>query len=409
MRHYLFISICLFFSELVVAQSARPAKPGKERWFCQMQIQDKAIDFFLEQRATRIFPPQFRIWNGRETIDLNFGRVEGDSVVYPISIYDSELRLPLKMGSDFAGRYVKNDTKVPGYFLPFVAKKEMAIPPNRFFTFKPVLPGNWSLEFLENGLITDTGFGVFTQSGDSIYGSILTETGDYRYLNGRQLDRESGYFQSFNGAQTYRFEWVGDGSMISGTFYINKTRRISFRGLKTDRNPLSDGFSKSRGKPMEKFRFRARDLKGNWVDEQLPLVRDKALVVQVLGSWCPNCLDETRFLTEQFPNRPAGVEFIGLAFERKSEFDYAKTRVETVINRLNPAYPIWIGGISNKDSAAAVFPAITGIAAFPTTIFVKANGQVHKVHTGFSGPATGAYYDAWKKEFAELLHEITNP
>ncbi|HRH36647.1 MAG TPA: TlpA family protein disulfide reductase, partial [Catalimonadaceae bacterium] len=118
---------------------------------------------------------------------------------------------------------------------------------------------------------------------------------------------------------------------------------------------------------------------------------------------------ETRFLTEQFPNRPAGVEFIGLAFERKSEFDYAKTRVETVINRLNPAYPIWIGGISNKDSAAAVFPAITGIAAFPTTIFVKANGQVHKVHTGFSGPATGAYYDAWKKEFAELLHEITNP
>lgn len=409
MRSILIFSALFFFCHVGFSQHERPSKPGRERWFCQIQIQEKSIDFYLEKPSVQISPPQLVLWNGKEGIELNISRIDGDSIVFPISIFDSELRLPAKLGQSFSGRFVKNDTKVPGYFLSFHAKSGNFRPPNQNFQFKPILKGNWNLEFLENGLVSDTGFGMFSQSGDSIYGSILTETGDYRYLNGRQVDGKSGYFQSFNGAQTYLFEWVGNEKEISGEFYLSKTRKISFRGRKTEKNPLSNGFTKSMGRSLEKFRFRARDLTGNWVDENLPVLKDKALVVQILGSWCPNCLDETRFLTEEFPNRPGGVEFLGLAFERKSDFSYARGRIENVINRLKAPYPIFIGGIANKDSASAALPAVTGIAAFPTTIFIKSNGQVYKVHTGFSGPATGQFYETWKKEFAELLHEISKP
>lgn len=409
MRSILIISALFFVSLVGFSQGGRPSKPGRERWFCQLQIQDKSIDFYLEKPSTQISPPQLVLWNGKEGIELKISRNVGDSIVFPISIYDSELRLPAKFGQDFSGRFVKNDTKVPDYFLPFRATSGNLRPPNLTFQFNPILKGNWRIEFLENGLVSDTGFGIFSQSGDSIYGSILTETGDYRYLNGRQVDGKSGYFQSFNGAQTYLFEWAGNEEEILGQFYLSKTRMISFRGRRTEKNPLSNGFTKSEGRSLEKFRFRARDLTGNWVDEKLPVLKDKALVVQILGSWCPNCLDETRFLTEEFPNRPGGVEFLGLAFERKSDFTYARTRIENVINRLKAPYPIYIGGIANKDSASAVLPAITGIAAFPTTIFVKSNGQVYKVHTGFSGPATGQFYEIWKREFADLLHEISKP
>jgi thiol-disulfide isomerase/thioredoxin len=133
------------------------------------------------------------------------------------------------------------------------------------------------------------------------------------------------------------------------------------------------------------------------------------LVVQVLGSWCPNCLDETRFLVEKYTTRPENVEFVGLAFERKSDFAYAKSRIEVVKNKLQVPYPMLIAGISNKDSAAKVLASISRVAAFPTTIFVRADGRVLKVHTGFSGPATGAFYEAWKKEFDLLVAEINKP
>lgn len=383
---------------------------SSNRWFCQLQIQDKTIDFILEQKPTRIFPSQYRLVNGKETIDLDFNRVEGDSLICPISIYDSELRFPAKVGPSFSGRFVKNDTKIPDYFLPFKAteiKPKPAIRPAS--NQKPFLQGKWSLDFSENGLEKDPAFGVFTQKGDSIFGSILTETGDYRFLNGMQTDARHAYVQSFNGAQTYLFEFALTELGVTGVFYISKTRKIEFKGSKTVINPLSDGFSKSKVIGNERFRFKARNLEGGIEDENSALIRGKPLVVQILGSWCPNCLDETRFLTEVFPHRPAGVEFIGLAFERKSDFNYAKNRVETIKNRLEPPYPIWIGGFASTDSAAKVLPALTGIAAFPTTIFVKASGQVHKVHTGFSGPATGIFYEVWKKEFNQLLKEISEP
>ena len=39
------------------------------------------------------------------------------------------------------------------------------------------------------------------------------------------------------------------------------------------------------------------------------------------------------------------------------------------------------------------------VYGFPTTIFIDRRGAVRKIHTGFSGPATGDHY-------SELVHEI---
>lgn len=388
------------------------AQPGKMRgntWFCSLQMQEETIHFSLEQQTSRFSPPQFWLLNGKERIELNHNRIEGDSIICPISIYDAELRFPVRMGESFGGRYLKNDTKFPGYFLPFNAIKSSSNSTSAPKKWPQILRGNWIIEFMENGLVTDTGFGIFQYQGDSIYGSILSETGDYRYLNGVQTSAQQAYVQSFNGAQTYKFVFSISANEGKGRFYINKYRQMEFRARPSDKNPLTDGFTKSKGRPGSRFQFSARGPQGEIRNENDPQCKGKALVVQVLGSWCPNCLDETRFLNEYFQNKPENVEFIGLAFERKTDPEYAWGRINNLKNRLKPAYPIWWGGFAHKDSAARVLPSLSGIAAFPSTIFVKANGEILKVHTGFSGPATGEYYLAWKKEFEHLLEEIAKP
>jgi hypothetical protein len=78
-----------------------------------------------------------------------------------------------------------------------------------------------------------------------------------------------------------------------------------------------------------------------------------------------------------------------------------------VRNKLKVPYTIAWAGAASKDSALKAIPALGKMEAFPTTIFVRKDGSIHKIHSGFSGPATGPYFLAWRKEFEELLQEIS--
>jgi hypothetical protein len=46
--------------------------------------------------------------------------------------------------------------------------------------------------------------------------------------------------------------------------------------------------------------------------------------------------------------------------------------------------------------------------AFPTTIFIDKKGQVRHIHTGFSGPGTGKYYDQYVEEFNRLIDKLVS-
>ena len=46
------------------------------------------------------------------------------------------------------------------------------------------------------------------------------------------------------------------------------------------------------------------------------------------------------------------------------------------------------------------------VVAFPTTIFIGKDGKVKKIHTGFSGPGTGIYYDQFIQHFNETVNEL---
>jgi thiol-disulfide isomerase/thioredoxin len=135
--------------------------------------------------------------------------------------------------------------------------------------------------------------------------------------------------------------------------------------------------------------------------------KGKVVIVTILGSWCPNCIDEASYMAPWYKaNKNRGVEIIGLSFERKNDPAFAKTRLEALKKRFDIQYDILFAGLADTQYASSVLPALSEIISFPTTIIVDKSGKVAKIHTGYSGSATGKYYDDFVKEFNHEIDEL---
>jgi thiol-disulfide isomerase/thioredoxin len=133
----------------------------------------------------------------------------------------------------------------------------------------------------------------------------------------------------------------------------------------------------------------------------------KVVIVSILGSWCPNCLDEMAFLAPWYEeNRDRGVEIIGIAFERKDDFEYARRTLTQLKERFKTDYPLLFGGAVGRENVAGALPELENFSSYPTTLFIDKQGKVRKVHTGFNGPATGLFYEEFKKDFNQLIDSL---
>jgi len=107
-------------------------------------------------------------------------------------------------------------------------------------------------------------------------------------------------------------------------------------------------------------------------------------------------------------NQSQGVEIIGLAYEIKPEFEYARDRVLTMKEKLNVPYDFLIAGTSSTKSASESLPMLNKVMSFPTSIIIDKKGKVRRIHTGFSGPATGVYYEEFVDDFNQFMEELIN-
>jgi hypothetical protein len=116
---------------------------------------------------------------------------------------------------------------------------------------------------------------------------------------------------------------------------------------------------------------------------------------------------QTMFLKKCFDEtNDRGVEILGLAYEAKDDYDYAKNRVLKMKNKMDVRYDYVIAGTLDKEEASKTLPMLNNISSFPTTIFIDKNGMVRRIHTGFTGPGTGPYYEQFIKEFNHTVDEL---
>jgi alkyl hydroperoxide reductase subunit AhpC len=100
------------------------------------------------------------------------------------------------------------------------------------------------------------------------------------------------------------------------------------------------------------------------------------------------------------------VEVIGLAFEASSDLSVAKPKIESFIKRVGIDYPILFAGDTQEETITKVLPMLHKINGYPTTFIIDKKGIVREIHTGFSGPSTGAYYADWTQEFDKTIQTL---
>jgi len=127
----------------------------------------------------------------------------------------------------------------------------------------------------------------------------------------------------------FLFSATKSGDTLIGDFYSGKTSHETWTGIKDERAKLPDAASLTYLKPgFEKLEFSFPDLAKSRISPSDEKYKGKVLVLQIFGTWCPNCMDETKFLTNWYKeNGSRGVRNLGLAYERKDDFDYASGRV----------------------------------------------------------------------------------
>jgi peroxiredoxin len=379
------------------------------KWRGEFAVDKKRIPFNFVVEESKGSSKVYLI-NASERALLDEPYYKGDSIVIPINIYDA-LLIGKVNGDSLKGYFRKNQIARKG--VGFAAAH------NQTFRFKTAQEGNpksvkgkWSVNLTserEGKKSTRYTVGLLEQEGAKVTGTILTTTGDYRYLEG-VIDGKQLKLSAFSGSNPSLIEAeLTDDQHLKGEF-ISPGSRVLLEATKSDTAKLPDPYKLTYLKPgFETLSFAFPDLNGKTVSLKDEKYRGKVVVLTVLGSWCPNCIDEAAFLAPWYKeNKKRGVEIIGLSFERKDDLEFAKARLSTLIKRFDIQYDILFSGIADKNVVAERLPELNTFLSFPTTVFIDKEGKVRKIHTGYNGPATGKYYDEFIKEFNDEVNALVN-
>lgn len=372
-------------------------------WRGVIAMQGKELPFGLEitQSASGY---QAYLLNADERILLDEVFVEGDSVRMNLHVFDAAL-VARRNGTQLTGAFVKN--YAPSGNLPFEATYGETYRFTRDSSASVDFSGTFGVTFHVSDTVHYPAVAMIQQEGNDVIGTFLTPTGDYRYLQGNVVNDEL-HLSAFDGNHAFVFTATLSGDSIRGNFYSGKSGFETWAGARDSQAALPDAESLTFLKPgYDKLSFSFPDLTGKPVTLEDARFKNKVVILQILGTWCPNCMDETKFLAPWYEqNKDRGVEILGLAYERKPDFDYAKERVEKMKAKWNVGYDFVIAGVNDKAKASETLPALNRVLAFPTTIFIGKDGQVKHIHTGFSGPGTGIHYERFQERFDQIVNEL---
>lgn len=331
---------------------------------------------------------------------------KGDSLLAKLDPFDNEFVIHLQ-GDSIAGLVRRQDGK--GNPLRLKAKKgtlsRFPVPANNY---TPDHSGTYEVKFLNNAGKDDPSVALFKQEGPVLKASFLRITGDSRYLAGIVVN-DSFFLSSYIGSSPafYRGTINKDGKLSGETVNARGTGQ-RFEGELNEDAALPDAYELTHLREgYTRFDFNFPDIKGNRVSLADRRFQNKVVIVSIGGTWCPNCLDESVFLADWYKkNKNRGVEVVGIQYERSTDTAYLQKTISRFRAKAGIEYTQVIGGIADKQAVVESLPSLNSFLSFPTTIFINKNDEVVKIHTGFSGPATGRHYQAFVDEFNHLVDSL---
>lgn len=356
--------------------------------------------------------------NGAEQIELSRVELDGRRVTLHFDWYDSEITAELDASGDrLAGQWRKTAAGGGDSTLPFAATRGEAA---RFLPRSASgieagdaavtdLSGHWRAELTDDDG-SEPARVELRQSGAEVEGTFLTPTGDYRFLVGSY---EDGLLRlsTFDGAHAFLFQAraQADRSLV-GDFWSRDTYHATWTAepIAAGEEVLPDAWSLAGLTNDEgRFRFAFPDLEGQIVDQDDPRFDGKVVLVNIFGTWCPNCNDEAPLLAEwhrRYAER--GLEVVGLAYEFTGQPERDREMLRRFATKYDIGYPLLLAGTNDKAGAAATLPDLDRVVAYPTTVYIGRDGKARRIHSGFSGPGTGAHHVRLVEELEALIETL---
>jgi len=270
--------------------------------------------------------------------------------------------------------------------------------------------GRWSVKFESSDELAIGEFVVWARKDDvdtgSAQGTFLTTTGDYRYLAGR-VDGDLMRLSTFDGAHAFLFHArMQDDGMIEGDFWSGNWHHETWTAVRDEDAQLPDAFGQTviaDEDALDDMVFKNLDGEPTRVLDVLDESGAKARIIEIFGTWCPNCSDAGRELVSLREQYGDDLAVVGLAFEITEDFERSVTQVKRHHEHIGTDWPILIAGLSDKDKASIMLPVLDKVRSYPTLIFLNEHNEVQAVYTGFSGPATGDAYTEQRAHFEALI------
>ena len=348
--------------------------------------------------------------NGEDQFRVNEISQHSDSVLIRLPLFDTEIHAKIK-DKTLSGNWIKHMSD-SDMVMPFEARHGESW---RFFKVNSAqeakLSGRWSVSFsTADHDLREAGIGEFEQKDGRLYGTFIRATGDHRFLEGTISDKKI-YLSAFDGANAFLFtgKLLNDSTIVDGMFYSGFSLVQNWTAKKDDIAILPDAYSITALKDgFDKIDFSFPDLNGKKVSLSDSKFKNKVVLIQFFGSWCPNCMDETAYLVPFHKKyQDKGLEIVALAYERTTDYELSKRNILRLRDRFDVPYDMLITGYTNdKTEVAQSLPMLKSFVAFPTLIILDKKGKVRKIHTGFSGPGTGIHYANFKKEFEETIDNL---
>jgi peroxiredoxin len=378
-------------------------------WSAKLHRTDGNNIAFNFEWKTEKGKPVWYIYNATEKIKVDNITKQEDSLFIQMPVFESQFRI-LYNNKKITGFWIKGGS-VKTQVIPFSAE-----PGNKRFTATAVaaknISGRWAV-FFANNKTNELSVGEFKQAGNKLTGTFLNPSGDYRYLEGI-IAKDSLFLSGFDGGHAFLFTAkIDDNKNISGgIFFSGALYKEGWSAIKDPTAKVPQESVAMYIKPGEEsLHFTFKDLEGKKISIQDERFKNKVVVIQLMGSWCPNCMDETAFLSDYYSkNKQRGVEIIALAYEYSTNWERSVKSLKKFQDRYNVAYTILNTEVAVNDSLRTekTLPELTAIKFFPSSVILDKKGKVRKLDTGFNGPATGVHYTAYKKEFEEIINKLLN-
>nr|WP_298925772.1 TlpA disulfide reductase family protein [uncultured Allomuricauda sp.] len=400
---FLFIGIIVLFTSC----ETKKIELAEGDWLAKLDVSPNEVlpfNFSLAKNEDGSY--SMEMYNADEVVTVDEIEIWNDSIRIKMPIYEGFIAGAFSE-NEINGNFIKESLN---RIVPFSAKHGKQDRFDQKTEPNINISGIWEVNF---DVGTDNEYpakGIFMQNDNVLKGTFRTKTGDYRYLDGI-VSGDTLKLSTFDGAHAFLFTAKVSDSTLNGYFYSGNHSVEKFVGKRNEAFELPDANTLTFLKEgYDGFDFSFPNETGGMVSLSDPQFKDKVVLVQIMGTWCPNCLDETKFYVDYLNKNPdLDVEFVALAFEYAKTEEKAWNGIERLKNRVGVEYPILLAqyGTSDKQKANEKLPMLNHVLSYPTTIYIDKKGEVHKIHTGFNGPATGEKHEAFKKEFDETINLLT--